>query len=43
MVNELEEVTNKLLGAREKDVLRGRQKSVISTSLNIARDFKVMI
>ena len=41
--NELEEVTQKLLGARGKDVLRGMQKSVISNSLNIARMFKVMI
>ena len=41
--NELEEVTQKLLGARGKYVLRSMQKSVISSSLNIARMFKVMI
>ena len=41
--NELEEVAQKLLGARGKDVLRSMQKSVISSGLNIARMFKVMI
>ena len=41
--NELEEVTQKLLEARGKDVLKSMQKSVISSSLNVARMFKVMI
>ena len=41
--NEREEVTQKLLGARRKYVLRIMQKSVISSNLNIAMMFKVMI
>ena len=41
--NELEEVTQKLLGARGKNVLKSMQKSVISSSLNIAIMFKVTI
>ena len=39
---EMDEVMKRLLGARGKSVLRAMQKAVISSTLNIARTFKVV-
>ena len=41
--NKLESFMKKLVGAREKDVLRRMQKAIISCSLNIARTFKATL
>ena len=38
----IEEGLRKLLGKKTKDVLRNMQKSVVSSTLNIARIFKII-
>ena len=39
---ELDVEMNKIFGARSSDVLKRMQKAVLSSSLNIARTFKVI-
>ena len=39
---ELDAVLHKLLGPKSRDVLKRMQKSIISSTLNIARTFKIV-
>ena len=40
---ELDAVLHKLLGPKSRDVLKRMQKSIISSTLNIARTFKIVL